>query len=380
MYSDELMEMLLAEEEVSEELIHDVVRDAVHRAGIDAGLHGHGLSQQGRAAAAGRDRRAICRRRSSAESTAKNPTNPEQKIPARARSDQAVRRHGVQDRRRSVRPADVHAHLPGHDRKGRARTTTSAPARRSASAASCGCTPTSARKSTRPRPATSWPSWASTARAATPTAASRSTARSKTCSSPSRSSRWRSTRCRATTRDRLGKALQRFRKEDPTFRVMTDEETGETVIAGMGELHLEIYVERIRREYKVEVEVGAPKVSYREAPTKAAEYDFKHKKQTGGSGQYAHIVGTMGPMTDEEVDRDRRRAAVRRQDSRRPHSGELHPGGRKGLPRHARQGPGRRVPGRRRQDRPERRLVSRSRQLGHGVPWSAPRTASARRS
>ena len=100
--------------------------------------------------------------------------------------------------------------------------------------------------------------------------------------------------------DRLGKALQRFRKEDPTFQVMTDDETGETVIAGMGELHLEIYVERIRREYKVEVEVGAPKVSYRESATKEAVYDFTHKKQTGGSGQYAHIVGKMGPMSDEE--------------------------------------------------------------------------------
>src|SRR5262245_27820714 len=101
--------------------------------------------------------------------------------------------------------------------------------------------------------------------------------------------------------DRLGKALQRFRKEDPTFQVMTDEETGETVIAGMGELHLEIYVERIRREYNVEVEVGAPKVSYRESATKTVAFDFKHKKQTGGSGQYAHIVGEMGPMTDEEA-------------------------------------------------------------------------------
>jgi elongation factor G len=101
--------------------------------------------------------------------------------------------------------------------------------------------------------------------------------------------------------DRLGKALQRFRKEDPTFQVMTDDETGETVIAGMGELHLEIYVERIRREYKVDVEVGAPKVSYRESATKEVAYDFTHKKQTGGSGQYAHIVGSMGPMTDEEA-------------------------------------------------------------------------------
>jgi elongation factor G len=102
--------------------------------------------------------------------------------------------------------------------------------------------------------------------------------------------------------DKLGKALQRFSKEDPTFRVATDEETGETVIAGMGELHLDIYVERIRREYKVEVEVGAPKVSYREAPTIAAEYDYKHKKQTGGSGQYAHIKGRFELLPEDAPD------------------------------------------------------------------------------
>jgi elongation factor G len=93
--------------------------------------------------------------------------------------------------------------------------------------------------------------------------------------------------------EKLGKALQRFRKEDPTFRVSTDEETGETIIAGMGELHLDVYVERIRREYKLEVEVGAPKVSYRETPTKPAKFDYKHKKQSGGSGQFAHIKGEL---------------------------------------------------------------------------------------
>ena len=93
--------------------------------------------------------------------------------------------------------------------------------------------------------------------------------------------------------DRLSKALHRFRREDPTLQISTDDETGETIMAGMGELHLEIYVERIRREYNVEVEVGAPKVNYREAPTQAAEFNTRHRKQTGGSGQYAHIVGRL---------------------------------------------------------------------------------------
>lgn len=99
--------------------------------------------------------------------------------------------------------------------------------------------------------------------------------------------------------DKMSKALQRFRKEDPTFRVFNDEETGEILIAGMGELHLEIYVERIKREYKVELEVGPPKVSYREAPTRVAEYNYKHKKQTGGSGQYAHMVGSIEPLPED---------------------------------------------------------------------------------
>jgi elongation factor G len=99
--------------------------------------------------------------------------------------------------------------------------------------------------------------------------------------------------------DKLGKALHRFRREDPTFRVETDAETNEILISGMGELHLEVYTERIRREYGVLVEVGAPKVSYREAPTQEVSYNYKHKKQTGGSGQFAHIVGKMIPLPED---------------------------------------------------------------------------------
>jgi elongation factor G len=102
--------------------------------------------------------------------------------------------------------------------------------------------------------------------------------------------------------DKLSKALARFRKEDPTFRVTTDPETNETIIMGMGELHLEIYIERIKREYKVVCAVGAPKVSYREAPTQPTAFDYKHKKQTGGSGQYGHVVGRIEPLDESEAE------------------------------------------------------------------------------
>jgi elongation factor G len=99
--------------------------------------------------------------------------------------------------------------------------------------------------------------------------------------------------------DKLSKALERFRREDPTFRVQSDPETGETLIAGMGQLHLEIYTERIKREYKVECIVGEPKVAYKEMPTQPVEFNYKHKKQSGGSGQYAHVVGKMTPLPED---------------------------------------------------------------------------------
>ena len=99
--------------------------------------------------------------------------------------------------------------------------------------------------------------------------------------------------------DRLSKALERFRREDPTFQVTSDPESGQTLIAGMGQLHLEVYLERIRREYRCECLVGEPKVAYRECPTKEVAFNFKHKKQTGGSGQYAHVVGRMIPLPED---------------------------------------------------------------------------------
>jgi elongation factor G len=89
--------------------------------------------------------------------------------------------------------------------------------------------------------------------------------------------------------EKMGLALNRLAAEDPSFRVKTDEESGQTIIAGMGELHLDIIVDRMRREFKVEANVGAPQVAYRETITKVAEIDYTHKKQTGGTGQFARV-------------------------------------------------------------------------------------------
>ena len=90
--------------------------------------------------------------------------------------------------------------------------------------------------------------------------------------------------------EKLGVAIQRLSEEDPTFHVESDEETGQTIISGMGELHLEILVDRMRREFKVEANVGKPQVAYRETIRKTVErYDYTHKKQSGGSGQFAKV-------------------------------------------------------------------------------------------
>ncbi|MBF0200462.1 MAG: elongation factor G [Desulfamplus sp.] len=97
----------------------------------------------------------------------------------------------------------------------------------------------------------------------------------------------------------MSKALNRFTKEDPTFKTYVDKETNETIIQGMGELHLEVYVERMKREYKAVVETGQPRVAYRETITKKAEFNYTHKKQTGGSGQYGRVQGFIEPCEED---------------------------------------------------------------------------------
>lgn len=107
--------------------------------------------------------------------------------------------------------------------------------------------------------------------------------------------------CSAKDQDKnLMKALRRFQMEDPTFTVMLDPETNEMLICGMGELHLEIYVERLKREYGVFVTTGRPRVSYRETITEKCRFEYQHKKQTGGQGQYAKIAGYLEPIEEDE--------------------------------------------------------------------------------
>jgi elongation factor G len=102
--------------------------------------------------------------------------------------------------------------------------------------------------------------------------------------------------------DQMAKALNRFTKEDPTFQTYVDSESNQTIIKGMGELHLEVYIERMRREYKCEVDTGMPQVAYRETITQRADFNYTHKKQTGGSGQYGRVAGYMEPYKEGDYD------------------------------------------------------------------------------
>lgn len=102
--------------------------------------------------------------------------------------------------------------------------------------------------------------------------------------------------------ENLAKALNRFSKEDPSFQTYVDHETSDTIIKGMGELHLDVYLERMRREYKVDLEVGAPQVAYRESIAKMSAFDYTHKKQTGGAGQFGRVAGIMEPNHETDFE------------------------------------------------------------------------------
>ncbi|MDZ7725484.1 MAG: elongation factor G [candidate division KSB1 bacterium] len=102
--------------------------------------------------------------------------------------------------------------------------------------------------------------------------------------------------------ENMAKALNRFTKEDPSFQTFVDKETGESIVKGMGELHLEVYIERMRREYNVDLETGAPQVAYRESIARASDFDYTHKKQTGGAGQYGRVVGAVEPNHETDFE------------------------------------------------------------------------------
>jgi len=102
--------------------------------------------------------------------------------------------------------------------------------------------------------------------------------------------------------DQIAKALNRFTKEDPTFQTYVDPESNQTIIKGMGELHLEVYIERMRREYKCDVDTGMPQVAYRETITQKAEFNYTHRKQTGGAGQFGRVAGYMEPYAEGDYE------------------------------------------------------------------------------
>ena len=161
--------------------------------------------------------------------------------------------------------------------------------------------------------------------------------------------------------DKLGKALKSLSDEDPTFRIRSDEETGQTVISGMGELHLEILVDRMQREFAVEATVGKPQVAYRETVTEPVRsVEYRHIKQTGGSGQFAVVKISVEPNPGggyEFVDEHQRRT----------HPPRVHPADQPGHPVRPRQRRARRLPDRRRQGQPRRRRLPRRRLVGDGL-------------
>ena len=167
--------------------------------------------------------------------------------------------------------------------------------------------------------------------------------------------------------EKLGVALAKLAAEDPSFRVSTDPESGQTILKGMGELHLDIKVDILKRTYKVDANIGAPQVAYREKLTKRAEIDYTHKKQTGGSGQFAQVKLVFEPAEPGA-------GSIVRVEDRRRHGAEgIHPRRRKGRQQRHGLRRARRLPGRRRQGDADRRRLPRRRLVGAGLRDRRPR-------
>ena len=158
--------------------------------------------------------------------------------------------------------------------------------------------------------------------------------------------------------EKMGIALNRLAREDPSFRVSSDIESGQTIIKGMGELHLEILVDRMKREFKVEANVGAPQVAYREYLAKPVELTYTHKKQSGGSGQFAEVKVTL------HAGRARLGLRLHRRGQGRQRPEGIYPVGREGHARDRRDRVADRLPDHRFRDRADRRQVSRRRFVG----------------
>ena len=291
--------------------------------------------------------------------------DPEQEGPARDRAQglrrRAVQRARVQDHQRPARQPHVLPRLLGQDRERARWCSTRRATSASASAASCACTPTSAKSS---HEADSGNIYAAVGLRDTRTGDTLCDEKhpillEKMIFPEPVISIAIEPKTKVDV-EKLGVGLQKLAAEDPSFRMHTDEESGQTIISGMGELHLEIIVDRLKREFKVESNVGKPEVAYREAITKKVACEYKYAKQSGGRGQYGHV------RHGDRARRARRGLRLRQRHRRRRHPQGVHPGDREGRPR----GDGARRP---------RRLPARRHERAASTTAATTRSTRARR-
>ena len=293
MFSDELTEAIL-EERVTEELIRAAIRKGDDRAQAHAGVHGLGLQEQGRPAAARRRRRLPARARPRSRTRRSTSTRTSRRSCSRATPTSRSSRSRSSSRTAATASSPTCASTRARS-QGRQFIINTRTGRRSRSAGSCACTPTRWRTST------------------TPASGDIVALFGIDCNSgdtftdgtvklgddvDARAGAGHLARDQAEdtkSETNMAKALRRFTKEDPTFRAGVDEESSETIIPGMGELHLDVYIERMKREYNARSRRRRRRSPTARPITQRAEFNYTHKKQTGGSGQYGRVGGYIEP-------------------------------------------------------------------------------------